>query len=189
MESTEVLVILGSPNSPEGELSDIAKSRLDHGAQLYAAGKLILCTGGWGNHFNTSAHAHAVYAKEYLLAKGIPESAFLEFALFGNTVEDASKPKAILAKLDNPIITVITTDFHLERVQLIFNEVLKDFSFQCVGVNSSFLDSEQHARLMLHERGAIDQIIQNGLFFSGQKKLNSRFTVIRKSFKCNGLCS
>jgi uncharacterized SAM-binding protein YcdF (DUF218 family) len=165
MESTEVLVILGSPNSPEGELSDIARSRLDRGAELYSAGRLILCTGGWGNHFNTSTQAHAVFAKEYLLAKGIPESAFLEFALSGNTVEDASKSKAILAKLDKLIITVITSDFHLERVQLIFNEVLKDFSFQCIGVSSSFLDSEQRAKLMLHERGAIDRIIQNGLYF------------------------
>jgi len=165
MESKEVLVILGSPNSPEGELSDIAKSRLDRGAQLYSAGKLILCTGGWGNHFNTSSQAHAVYAKEYLLAKGIPESAFLEFALSGNTVEDASKSKAMLAKLDNPIIKVITSDFHLARVQLIFNEILKGFSVQCVGVNSSFLDSEQYARLMLHERSAIDRIIQNGLIY------------------------
>jgi uncharacterized SAM-binding protein YcdF (DUF218 family) len=165
MESTEVLLIPGSPNSPEGVLSDIAKSRLDRGAVIYSEGKLILCTGGWGNHFNTSAKAHAVYAKEYLLAKGIPESAFLEFALSGNTVEDATKSKVILTKLDNPIITVITSDFHLERVQLIFNEVLKGFSFQCIGVNSSFLDSEQRARLMLHERSAIERIIKNGLIF------------------------
>jgi uncharacterized SAM-binding protein YcdF (DUF218 family) len=168
MESTEVLVILGAPNSPEGELSDIAKSRLDRGAELYSAGKLILCTGGWGNHFNSSAQAHAVYAKEYLLAKGIPESAFLEFALSGNTVEDALKAKPILSGLENTKITIITSDFHLQRVQLIFGQILKGFSFELVGASSGFLESEHRMILIAHEEEAIKGISKTAcLFYDG----------------------
>ena len=165
MESQEVLVVLGSPNSPEGELSEIAKSRLDAAVGLYKAGKRILCTGGWGKHFNTSPKAHAVYAKEFLITRGIPESAFLELAESANTVEDAVKSKKILSQVKYSGITVITSDFHQERVQLIFSEVLKRVAFQCIGVKSDFLDSEQRLKLKAHEQEAIRNIIQNGLYF------------------------
>ncbi len=158
-----MLVVLGSPNSPEGVLSDIAKSRSDYAAKLYSEGKVILCTGGWGKHFNTSEKAHAVYVKEYLMTKGIPESAFLEPAFSGNTVEDALISKKILSLLEKPQITFITSDYHLERVKLIFGQILKDFAFSCIGVSSEFLGSEERAKLVAHEQSAIQSIIQNGL--------------------------
>lgn len=165
MESKEVLITLGSTNSPTGELSDISRSRLDHAANLYSNGKFILCTGGWGKHFNTSKDPHAVYSKNYLLAKGIPDSAFLEFALSSHTVEDALKSKPILSKLENAKFTIITSDFHLQRVRLIFGEILRDFSFEYAGATTDFLESEQRAMLMAHEQEAISKIIQNGLSF------------------------
>ena len=135
------------------------------GKQLYSENKKILCTGGWGSHFNTSPLAHAVYSKAYLLQKGIPEHAFLELALSANTVEDAVKSKAILSRLDNPIITIVTSDFHIERVKLIFSEVLKGFEIQFNAVPSDFLDSNERERLVAHEQSAIRAIIQNGLYF------------------------
>jgi len=165
MISQEILMVLGAPNSPEGELSNIAKSRLDCAVELYTADKKILCTGGWGNHFNTSPLAHAVYSKTYLLQKGIPEHAFLELALSANTVEDAVKSKMILSQLDNPSITIITSDFHLERVRLIFREVLEGFEFKFVAVKSDFLDSREQEKLVAHEQAAIRVIIENGLYF------------------------
>jgi uncharacterized SAM-binding protein YcdF (DUF218 family) len=165
MHSTEVLVVLGSPNSSNGELSDIAKSRLDGVNKLYAAGKRILCTGGWGNHFNTTPKAHAEYAWQYLLKKGIPEQAFLEQALSSNTVDDAVKSKMILSKLDNPHITIVTSDFHLERVKLIFKKILPAFEIQFIGVSSAFLTTEQKAAFVAHEQTAIRSIQANGLYF------------------------
>tara|TARA_R110002126_G_scaffold181672_2_gene330481 strand:+ start:1569 stop:1733 length:165 start_codon:yes stop_codon:yes gene_type:complete len=50
----EVLVVLGSPNSPTGALSDISKSRLNFCLENYSEDQKVLCTGGWGDHFNTS---------------------------------------------------------------------------------------------------------------------------------------
>jgi uncharacterized SAM-binding protein YcdF (DUF218 family) len=120
MNQNEVLVVLGSPNSPEGELSEIAKSRLDCAVERYDEHKRILCTGGWGNHFNIAANAHAFYAQEYLLKKGVPEYSFLEAALSSNTVEDAVKSKIILSRLDHPRVSIITSDFHLDRVKANF---------------------------------------------------------------------
>ncbi len=63
----EVLIVLGSPNSPSGKLSDISLSRLNYCVNHYQPGNLILCTGGWGAHFNTSEHAHASLARQYLI--------------------------------------------------------------------------------------------------------------------------
>ena len=160
----EVLIVLGSPNSPSGELSNISKSRLDYCASLYSTGKLILCTGGWGKHFNTSSEAHAVYAKKYLVEKGVLECDFLDFALSENTVDDAIKIKKIISKLENLNLTIITSDYHLERVQLIFQEILKDFNFNCIGVQSN-LEKDQLQRHMKHERKAINLIINNGLYY------------------------
>jgi uncharacterized SAM-binding protein YcdF (DUF218 family) len=165
MMSQEILVVLGAPNSPEGELSDIAKSRLDCAVELYTESKKILCTGGWGNHFNTSPLAHAVYSKAYLLKKGIPEHAFLELALSAHTVEDAVKSKIILSRLNNSTITIITSDFHLERVKLIFNEVLKGFDIKFKAVHSDFLDSMEREELVAHEQASIRAIIRNGLYY------------------------
>jgi len=163
MESKEVLITLGSTNSSTGELSNISRSRLDFAANLYSGGKLVLCTGRWGKYFNTSKEPHAAYSRNYLLSKGIPESAFLEFALSSHTLEDALKSKPILSRLENPKITIVTSDFHLQRVKLIFGEILNGFSFECVGASTSFLESEQRLILLAHEAEALTKIIQNGL--------------------------
>jgi len=160
----EILVVLGSPNSPSGELSAISKSRLDYCANLYSTGKLILCTGGWGEHFNTSREAHAFYAKRYLIEKGVPERDFLDFALSENTVDDAVKIKKIITKSENARLSIISSEYHLERVQLIFREILKGFDFRCIGVPDT-LEKDQLQHLAAHEKAAIKLILKNGLYY------------------------
>ena len=160
----EILIVLGSPNSLSGELSNISKSRLDYCANLYSPGMLILCTGGWGEHFNTTNEAHAVYAKRHLIEKGVLECDFLDFALSENTVDDAIKIKKIISKLEDLNLTIITSDYHLERVQLIFHEILKGFNFSCIGVQSN-IEKDQLQQLVTHENGAIKVILKNGLYY------------------------
>ncbi|HXJ98673.1 MAG TPA: YdcF family protein [Gelidibacter sp.] len=160
----EVLIVLGSLNSPEGELSNISKSRLNHCAKIYQKGNLVLCTGGWGDHFNTSPTAHAFYAKQYLLTKGVLEDAFLDFALSAHTVDDAVKIKPIIAKLENLKLTVITSNYHLNRVKLIFNEILAGYSMKFVGVDSN-LPQEEFENAVQHETKAIEAILKNGLYY------------------------
>jgi len=161
----EVLVVLGSPNSPRGELSDISKSRLDCCRNMFAKGQLILCTGGWGPHFNISDKAHAFYAKEYLLENGLSEKDFLELALSENTVDDAVKLKSILSNPKDVKLKVITSDYHLERVLLIFNEILDTYEMNFVGVKSN-MEAEKLLQLIEHENNAIDAIKQNGLHYN-----------------------
>ncbi|MEN8186260.1 MAG: YdcF family protein [Bacteroidota bacterium] len=160
----EILIVLGSPNSPSGELSDISKSRLNYCEELYEKGKLILCTGGWGTHFNTSNNSHASYAKKYLLNKDIPEKDFLEFALSSNTVDDAVKIKSILSNFKNTNLTIITSDYHIDRVKLIFNVILAGYEIKFIGVKSN-IDKEIYALLIQHEKKAISSILEKGLYY------------------------
>jgi len=160
----EILIVLGSPNSPSGELSDISKSRLDYCKKVHNNGKLILCTGGWGPHFNTSKNAHASYAKEYLLKKDISKNDFLELALSSNTVDDAVKIKSILSHLNNIKLIIITSDYHKDRVALIFNEILSEYEMKFMGVKSN-LDKEKYDHLIAHEKRAIAAILESGLYY------------------------
>lgn len=160
----EVIIILGSPNSPTGQLSDISVSRLEQCREIFKKGQLILCTGGWGEHFNTSDKPHAQYCKDYLIRKGLSHEDFLEFCLSENTVDDAVKIKTSLSRLENPQFTVITSDYHLERVQLIFNEILKAYQMDFVGAKSN-INEEKLSQLLKHEQKAIAQIKENGLHY------------------------
>ncbi len=161
---TEVLLVLGSPNSSTGELSDISKSRLDCCRDLFTKGQRVLCTGAWGAHFNTSNQPHALYAKKYLLEKGLSEEDFLDFALSENTVDDARKIKSILSGLNYRKLTVITSDYHLDRVKLIFKKILEGYQLEFIGAKSN-LDEETYRSLLLHEKNAIQSINENGLYF------------------------
>lgn len=160
----EVLIVLGSINSISGELSEISKSRLNYCATVYQKGNLVLCTGGWGDHFNTSQNSHASYAKQYLLEKGLSDDNFLDFALSGHTVDDAVKIKPIIAELENIKLTIITSDYHLSRVKLIFNEILEGYMMHFVGVESGLVRKEFEAAVA-HENKAIASILKNGLYY------------------------
>jgi len=161
---SEILVVLGSPNSPSGELSSISKSRLDCCRKIFNNAQVILLTGGWGQHFNKSDKAHAYYGKEYLTGKGLSETVFLEFALSQNTVDDAVKIKSIISKFDKVKLTIITSDYHIERVKLVFNEILGDYEMKFLGVKSN-LAKEELGQLIEHENQAIELIKKNGLYY------------------------
>jgi uncharacterized SAM-binding protein YcdF (DUF218 family) len=162
--NNEILIVLGAPNDPSGNLSKIAIDRLDACFNLYEKNKRILCTGGWGQQFNTSEEAHATYAKRYLIEKGVSENDFLELALSSNTVEDAAKVKEIISNLEHPQLTVITSAYHVDRVKLIFRQVLKNYDIHYVGVKSD-LPEEQLNILIKHEKKAIQSIRKNGLYY------------------------
>lgn len=160
----EILVVLGAPNSPTGALSTISKCRLDCCKKLFFPGRKVICTGGWGDHFNISSNPHAHYAKAYLIEQGLTEKDFLVNALSKNTVDDAVKVKAIVSGMKDLKLIVITSDYHLERVQLIFHEILDNFELEFIGVECH-LDKDTHRILIEHEQEAIKAILANGLYY------------------------
>jgi len=146
----EVIVVLGSPNFPDGTLGPIALDRLQGCLSIFNSQKhKILCTGGFGAHFNTSPVAHANYLKDFLILKGVPSTAFLPLALSSNTVEDAVMSKSILMKTVFKDLIITTSEYHVARVEFIFTEILKDF-------NLNFLDDQGKISIYSLVSGAMD---------------------------------
>ena len=161
----EVIVILGSPNFPDGTLGPIALDRLQGCLSIFNSQKhKILCTGGFGAHFNTSPVAHANYLKDYLIQKGVPSTAFLPLALSSNTVEDAVMSKSILMKTVFKDLIIITSEYHVARVEFIFTEILKDFNLNFKAVAHHSIDDVLEP-LIQHEKVAMDKLISNGLYY------------------------
>jgi len=161
----EVIVVLGSPNFPDGTLGPIALDRLQGCLAIFDPSQhKILCTGGFGAHFNTSPVAHANYLKDILIQKGVPLTAFLPLALSSNTVEDAVMSKSILKKVEFKDLIIITSEYHVARVEFIFTEILKDFNLNFKAVAHHSIDDVLEP-LIQHEKVAMDKLISNGLYY------------------------
>lgn len=95
-----IILLLGAPNDEQGRLSQMAQDRIDCAYNLYANNEhmTFLCTGGYGQHFNTTNRPHAYYAKQALIKKGVREEDFLPFILSTNTYEDFKISKEIIEK-------------------------------------------------------------------------------------------
>ncbi len=167
----EIIIILGHSNNKKGKLSDIYISRLEKGYGEFIKKKndekdfKILCTGGFGWHFNRTKKAHAEYGKEYLISRGLPEKCFLPSAMSKNTIQDATYSRKIIDdhiirnqnNISNKIkIIIVSSDFHMARVKYIFSKVFNEsnnpeynleFSESCLKISKIKL-----ARLKTHER-------------------------------------
>jgi uncharacterized SAM-binding protein YcdF (DUF218 family) len=130
-----LIVVLGSPNDELGNLSAIARERLTLAAEEYfrLPNCGILVTGGFGPHFNRSPLAHAEHARSFLLSLAVPDSAFADFALSSNTVEDALLALPIVERLWAERLVVVTSEFHIERARYIFDRVFSRLEIRYVG--------------------------------------------------------
>ena len=128
-------MVLGSPNDEAGNLSTVAKERLSLAAEEYSRwpNTGILITGGFAPHFNRSPLPHAEHARSFLLSLGVPDSAFSDFALSSNTVEDALLTLPIVERLRPEQLVVMTSEFHVDRAQYIFGRVFCGREIRYVG--------------------------------------------------------
>lgn len=159
-----IIIILGSPNDEQGNLSDIAITRLNRGFLEYRKNKgyKILCTGGFGDHFNIADKPHAVYAMNYLLQKGVRETDFLEIAESKNTVEDAILSKPIVEKYRIKSLIIVSSDFHLKRVKHIFKKAFEGFDLNFFGAKSNFTP-QRRKLLENHEEEKLNKIKKTGI--------------------------
>ena len=137
-----IIIILGSPNSEEGELYPVAKQRCEKGIEVhlkYPGWKIIL-TGGFGEHFNKSAQAHAFYLQKYLMERGVAPEAILDSVMSTNTLEDASLSKQRIVKYKVDDILVVTSDFHYDRARYIFE---REYSDTNISVRFSLSDTDE----------------------------------------------
>lgn len=160
-----MIVVLGSPNSEEGELYSVAKERCELALVEYGRrpGWKILLTGGYGAHFNTTDRPHAAYVKEYLVKRGVPDQAIVEFAESTNTLEDASLAKSIVMKYGAPEIVVVTSDYHLDRARYIFE---REFAGSDVRIQFSASKTDEDAcnfdlqAQKKHEQAAVARLVE-----------------------------
>lgn len=158
-----VILVLGSPNDEQGNLSSIAVERLTQAIKEYTSrpGFKILLTGGWGDHFNRAPKPHAEYAKGFLVQHGIPEADILEFALSSSTIEDATLSKSILERHGVKKVVMVSSEFHMERVKLIFSQALKGCNLEFVG-SATNLPMEKMDALLAHERRMMEEMRNEG---------------------------
>ncbi len=152
---------MGSPNDDMGNISAMGLARAQTTLAQHKAypNYSILPTGGFGKHFNTTNKPHAYYLKKYLLKLGISEGSFLEIAESKYTADDAFKALEIVKKYLVEQIIIISSDFHMERVKYIFDEIFAKYSLTYVA--APYLNSctkEEAKRLKSHEKQAINQL-------------------------------
>lgn len=156
-----IILLLGSPNNEKGQLSQIALNRIECAYNLYATNEQMrfLCTGGFGEHFNKTNQPHAVYAKQFLIEKGVKEDLFLPFILSSNTYEDFEKSKTTIEHESPEILYIVTSDFHIERAKILHNRIINYPHTIFIPAKSS-LSEKELSTLIEHERNAIKRLEQ-----------------------------
>jgi len=167
MES--VVIILGAANDADGALTSSALARLDRGIREYVRrpGSLIMPTGGYGDHFNTTAKPHAAYAREYLLARGIPPDRILPCVESSNTVEDAFLSAKALAGEAAGEIVIVTSDYHVPRAEFLFGIAFAGKALTVCAAEDRLDPSERRIREE-HERRALEALRANGVSWGGK---------------------
>lgn len=118
------LLLLGSPNDNRGNLSQIAIDRVNCAYGVYKSNVSVklLCTGGFGEQFNTTGIPHAHYAKKRLVEMGADPDDFLPFVLSSNTYEDFDKAKVTIEEYLPDILIVITSALSYRKGKAITKE-------------------------------------------------------------------
>ena len=158
----KAIVLLGGPNSDKGELSDIVKSRCQTAFEYHLnyPELKILCTGGFGAHFNVTQQAHADYVKAYLKELGVSETQFLPIAESRFTLEDALLAKPILKQAAISDVVLITSSFHIKRAKYIFNRICPELFLECVEAPTPVCKHELE-KLLAHEVRALQREAEN----------------------------
>lgn len=159
--SKKAIVLLGAPNDEDGNLSQIALERANKAIEecTKQPDALVLPTGGWGDHFNTTDKPHAFYSRKYLVEHGVAESRFLPAAESGNTAEDATLAAPILANAEIDEVTIVTSDFHVPRAKLLFRRALKGVSIS-FAPSTTNLPEEELGKLTNHELRSVKMLAE-----------------------------
>ncbi|WP_017297606.1 YdcF family protein [Nodosilinea nodulosa] len=129
LPKAEAIVVLGGairPQLPPRPWIEVAEEgdRVIHGARLYLAGKapLLVLSGGritWGQG---KSRSEAEDMAELARALGVPASAILLEPDALNTIENATKTKALLADRGIERILLVTSAMHMPRALAIFKK-------------------------------------------------------------------
>ena len=164
---SKIIFVLGSPNSDDGGLSDISLGRIECAVAIQALlpESVIVATGGFGIHFNSTKtpHRELVHCRlselGFSLSVGGPDD-----LLSSNTVEDVLMIAAFATSHGYERYSVVTSKFHLQRCRYIF-DCLEVKPVDLYGSNDPLgLDPN----IVKHEARALSQLVgQNGVVVDG----------------------
>jgi hypothetical protein len=117
----------------------------------------ILPTGGFGDHFNSTARPHHEYVTAWLIANHVAPNHLLPGVDSSNTWEDIELVAHAAAELRVRALTIVTSDYQVERVRLLLEMHAPNLAPVIRGAHTS-LPTDEQAALELHERTAIDAI-------------------------------
>ena len=126
------LIVLGSKLLSNGNMPQILINRLKKVCELYNTGKYdhIIVSGGQVEKKTIYTEAHEM--KRYLIDQRIPVNKIIIEDISKNTTENAKECLKIINKLPPKKLTIITSFFHLKRVQNIFNDYFKHFEIEYI---------------------------------------------------------
>src|SRR3989338_5334202 len=147
----KVIIVLGGGISPDGSLPEIPKKRVERGIELFreiTAFKLIM-SGKYGFWLdwqkNAPSRSEAIAMQEYALTLGMKAENILTEEDSKDTLGNAFFTKInILEPNKWTDITVVTSDYHLERTKYVFELVLGPKYF----INFETADTGLSAELM-----------------------------------------
>lgn len=156
-----VIIVLGAPNDDEGNLSVIAQDRLNCAYCIFQSNAdfKIICTGGFGAHFNQTEKPHSYYAKQFLIARGVPKETFLDSPLTSNTIGDFTATKDLIYLEKPDILVIITSDFHMARAKILYKNIVNYDRALFISAASS-LSEEELKPLLEHEEKAIESLLK-----------------------------
>lgn len=132
----KVIVVLGKRLLPNGEPSHILKTRMETACTLFKQAfnknkDYILVTGGLvqrGKGVKTEAEVMLRLADKY----GVKSSRVILEKQALSTMDNAFYSKAILDEMGVKDLTIITSDFHMNRSKMIFTRILKHYNLSFV---------------------------------------------------------
>ncbi len=134
---TELIVVLGHENSPDGTLSDDALSRvstvIDYlNTDSSVDQRVLVATGGFANYYNVSNTPHGLLLSKEIGKHKITNCKVLPHIHSNATVADSSGTVddalgvlrlLIETKIEPSTLTVVTNRFHRERTEWIFSRL------------------------------------------------------------------
>ena len=162
------IVQLGAPNALDGMLSAIARARTQLTASVAKEypNRQIILTGGWGAHFNQATRPHWFYVRGCLTDEyGIDPVRIHRKINTSNSVEDAALLLPWIRPKDQ--LTVITSDFHVERARFIFSCIMgRTQGIDVQGAKSVDMSEDERKSRHDHEGKALTGLrLQGGVLW------------------------
>lgn len=159
--------ILGAPNGTDGTLSSISLRRIEAGLERQRNDNclVLLATGGFGSHFNSTDTPHRELVYRHLEAAGAKiDRAETSDLLSSNTVEDIALIVAFTKARGIDDYCIITSRFHVARCRFIVECLAEK---QVVAIVAAEDPVDLAAEISDHEVRALRQLSEQGGVIKG----------------------